>query len=257
MHPITTAVDLNADIGEGFPNDAALIPYLSSANIACGGHAGNADTMRNAVLQCLKNSVSIGAHPSFPDPLNFGRKEMKIPNKEWLSNTITQQMNDLTAVATSLGTTIAYVKPHGALYNISAVNPLVAEWIATIIYNFDASMAVMGLFGSHSLSQAQHIGLATISESFADRLYLPDGSLASRNLPNAVHSDEFIVANQAFAIATGAPFFVNKNEYLQIKAESICLHGDTPFALSFAHQIHCKLLSGGISIQSNLPKKRQ
>jgi len=183
-------IDLNADIAEGFPFDEALLKLLSSANIACGLHAGGAKEMQSAVRFAKENQVRIGAHPGFPDRENFGRTQMDLPEQELIAH-LRYQLGALKAICDGEGTEISYVKPHGALYNQAAKDEKLVRLIAQTIRQFDSNLKLMGLAGSLMLRVAEEEGLQTISEVFADRHYMPDGSLVPRSQPNAmVESDE-------------------------------------------------------------------
>ena len=168
-------IDLNADIAEGFPFDGALLKLLSSANIACGLHAGGAKEMQSAVRFAKENQVRIGAHPGFPDRENFGRTQMDLPEQELIAH-LRYQLGALKAICDGEGAEISYVKPHGALYNQAAKDEKLARLIAQTVYQFDPHFKLMGLAGSLMLRIAEEEGLQTISEVFADRHYMPDGS---------------------------------------------------------------------------------
>ena len=180
-----TCVDLNADVGEGCGQDAALMPLISSANIACGGHAGDDDSMREAVALALEHGVAIGAHPSFPDREHFGRQEMQLGARD-LHECIVAQIESLASIAQTQGTRLRHVKPHGALYNMAARDEELAETVVTAIRSVDPSLMLFGLAGSALLTVATRLGLRAISETFADRAYRPDGSLQPRNEPGSV-----------------------------------------------------------------------
>jgi UPF0271 protein len=249
MDNIKTFIDLNADIGEGLFTDAALMPFISSANIACGYHAGDADTMRRTIEMCLKNNVSIGAHPSFDDKENFGRTEIELPLIE-IKYLIFNQLKSLMELCSELGATLHHVKPHGALYNMSARNPLIASAIAEAVYDVDPSLILFGLSGSHSIAEGVIAGLQTAAEVFADRTYQLDGSLTPRSLPNAlINSDEAAIA-QAVMLAEQHQVIATNGAIIPLMAETICLHGDGPHAVSFARNINQTFIKRGIGIQA-------
>jgi len=218
--------DINCDLGEGLDNDALIMPFISSANIACGYHAGDADIMQRTVELCLKHKVNIGAHPSFLDRENFGRKETELPPQD-IYELITQQLIILDEIAGSFEVKMHHVKPHGALYNMSARDPLIAQVIAKAVRDFDDQLILFGLKGSHSISEGKKIGLKTMDELFADRRYNKDGSLVSRSDPRALINDaDEMLEHVRDMIQQG-----NANE-------TICIHGDGSHAVEFAKAIH-------------------
>lgn len=233
-------IDLNADLAEGFPYDKALLGLISSANIACGLHAGNAAVMKSAVKIAKENGVRIGAHPGFPDRENFGRTVMNLPSEE-LAAYLRYQLGALQAICTAEGAAIAYVKPHGALYNMAAKDVDLARVIAKTVREFDPNLKLMGLAGSLMLQIAEEEGLSTISEVFADRHYLPDGSLVPRSRSDAmVESDDEAIAQVLQMVTRGTVTAVDGSE-VPVKAESICLHGDNQHAVQFAERIVSQL----------------
>lgn len=186
---------INCDMGEGVGNDELIMPFIHSANIACGYHAGDAATMQQTVELCLKYKVAIGAHPSFFDRENFGRTEMKLEQEE-IYDLISQQLFILNETVAGFDTKLLHVKPHGALYNMSAKDSLLAKTIARAVKDFDASLIVVGLSGSYSVSEAKALGLKTANEVFADRSYQDDGSLTPRSQSNAIIDDTEKVVQQ-------------------------------------------------------------
>jgi UPF0271 protein len=249
MDDLIKIIDLNADIGEGFLTDAALMPYISSANIACGYHAGDADTMRHTIEWCLKYNVAIGAHPSFDDKENFGRTEMELPLIE-IKYLIFNQLQVLLELCSEMGASLHHVKPHGALYNMSARNPLIAAAIAEAVYDIDPSLILFGLSGSHSIAEGVIAGLQTAAEVFADRTYELDGILTPRSLPNALITDEVAVIEQAIMLAEQHQVIATNGAIIPMMVETICLHGDGPHAVSFARNIHQTFTRRGIHIQA-------
>src|SRR5688572_1852845 len=177
-------IDINCDMGEGIGNDEAIMPYINSVNIACGYHAGDAETMWRTAELAVKYNVAIGAHPSFPDRENFGRTEMDLPLQE-IYELVIRQLVLLNDVAASFDVKLNHVKPHGALYNMSARDPMLAETIAQAVRDFDDQLILLGLSNSHSITAAKKIGLKTMNEVFADRTYRDDGSLTPRSFPYA------------------------------------------------------------------------
>lgn len=245
--PIT--IDLNADVGEGLPTDADLMPFISSANIACGYHAGNADTMRRTVELCLQQDVAVGAHPSFADPENFGRSEMQLTFSA-IKDLVSEQLHIIQKICNEMGTTLHHVKPHGALYNMSARDPQIAEAIAEAVKAFNPSLVLFGLSGSHSVAEGVMAGLVTAAEVFADRTYQPDGSLTPRNQPNALISTVEEAVVQAEMLVTGQEVLAINGAIIPVMAETICLHGDGPHAVSFARKLHQLFSDRGIRIQA-------
>lgn len=249
MGNVIRTIDLNADIGEGLLTDAALMPFISSANIACGYHAGDAETMRLTIELCLKHNVAIGAHPSFDDKENFGRTEIELPLIE-IKKLICNQLQALLELCKDIGATLHHVKPHGALYNMSARNPLIAAAIANAVFDVDPSLILFGLSGSHSIAEGVIVGLQTVAEVFADRTYQLDGSLTHRSLPNALITDEKAAIEQAVMLAEHHQVIATNGAIISVMAETICLHGDGPHAVSFTRNIHKTFTLRGIHIQA-------
>lgn len=242
-------VDLNADLAEGCGVDEALLQRVTSANICCGIHAGGANHIRQALEWAKQNNVRVGAHPSFPDRENFGRSNMNLPNDE-LRAWLLYQLGALQSLCHSVGVALAYVKPHGALYNQSAQNIDLANLIAQTIAEFDPKLKLMGLSGSLHIQVAKNHGLGAISEVFADRRYLPDGSLVPRSRPDAtVSSDDEAVAQVLQMVQQGCVTAVDGSR-VAVQADSICLHGDGIHALEFADKIRAALKNHQITIQA-------
>ncbi len=243
-------IDINCDMGEGVGNEAALMPFISSANIACGFHAGDTNTMLQTLELCKQFNVSAGAHPSFLDRANFGRREMELPVTE-LYELIIQQLLIMQEVAEMAEVTIRHVKPHGALYNMSAREPLVAQVIAKAVKNFDSTLSLVGLSGSCSIEQAIEIGLNTISEVYADRTYQDDGTLTPRTINGSMINDPAMAAAQVLEmIREGTVTTINGNK-IPIVAETVCLHGDGPHVLQIAETICTTLKQQGIVVRSH------
>ena len=233
-------VDLNVDLAEGCGNDEKLLQLVSSANVACGLHAGDYNEMRKAIQWAKANQVRIGAHPSFPDRENFGRTNMQLPDDE-LKACLLYQLGALKALCDAENVTIDYVKPHGALYNQAAKDPALARLIAQTIKAFDPTLALMGLSGSLMLNIAQKEGLDIISEVFADRHYLADGSLVPRTRDDAlVENDEEAISQVLQMVLEGTVPTVDGGN-VAIQADSICLHGDGAHAIEFAEKIRVAL----------------
>jgi UPF0271 protein len=214
-------MQINCDLGEGIGNDAELMPYIDEANIACGFHAGDAFTMRETVALCIRHGVKIGAHPSYLDRENFGRKEIELSPEE-IYLLVRKQVEILKKITEQAGAKLNHVKPHGALYNISAKKEAVAKAIAKAVKDIDSSLILFGLKNSHSIAAAKNIGLKTAEEAFADRRYESDGSLTPRSQPDACFTEIRDVLDQV----------------KKIKADTWCIHGDGPHAVDFAKALH-------------------
>jgi UPF0271 protein len=213
-------VDLNCDMGElaDAAHEAALMEHITSANVACGGHAGDEAMMERTVRLALDRGLRIGAHPGYPDRVNFGRIEMPMSAAE-IEQTVVEQIERLEAVVERLGGTIVHVKPHGALYNVAVRNAEVARAIGAAVAKWNAAVPVFGLAGSPMLEVWRSMGLRAVGEAFADRCYEADGTLRNRKLPGALITDPAAAAAQAVRFAREG------------RAETICVHGDTPGAV--------------------------
>jgi UPF0271 protein len=233
-------MDINCDMGEGVGNEAALMPYINSANIACGYHAGNAETMRQVSLLCLEHQVHIGAHPSFLDRENFGRTPMHLPAAE-VYEIVTAQLNDLHKILKENGAKLHHVKPHGALYNMAADNAVLANAIAMAVKHFDASLIFYGLSGSVMIEQAKKVGLQTANEVFADRSYQKDATLTPRTQPGALLQTVEEVMEQVMKLVKENKVRAITGEEIIIAADTICIHGDGKHAVEFAAAIYKKL----------------
>ena len=242
-------IDINCDMGEGIGNDAAIMPYISSANIACGYHAGDEETMKQTVELCVKHNVAIGAHPSFFDKENFGRTEMYLPSSE-VYDLVTKQIHLLDKIAKQQGASLHHVKPHGALYNMSAKDPQLAAAIALAVKDVDEKLILYGLSGSFSISKAKEAELKTANEVFADRTYQDDGSLTPRTKPNALIEDETKSLQQVLQIIKEGTVTTLSGKTISILADTICIHGDGKHAVEFAKCIYETLEKEKIIIQS-------
>lgn len=241
-------VDLNVDLAEGYGNDERLLQLVSSANVACGLHAGDYNEMRKAIAWAKTNKVRVGAHPSFPDRENFGRTAMQLSD-EMLKACLRYQLGAIKALCDAEDIVLSYVKPHGALYNQAAQDPALARLIAETVKGFDANLKLMGLSGSVMLTVAEEVGLGVIAEVFADRHYLADGSLVPRSRPDAlVESDEEAIKQVLQMVEQQAVTSVD-GFIIPIKADSICLHGDGAHAVEFAEKIRLALAKRHIHIQ--------
>ncbi len=234
---ISGLIDINCDTGEGIGNESLLMPYINSANIACGYHAGDTAIMEEVVGLCLLHNVRIGAHPSFPDRENFGRTEMQLPPGE-IYRLVTDQLELLNRIVVQKGGSLRHVKPHGALYNMAAKQSPIAHAIVRAVKDFDPSLICYGLSGSVMIDIANEAGLQTANEVFADRTYQPDGSLTPRAMPNALISDGMIMLQQVMKFARENKVMTVTGEEICIKADTICIHGDGVHAVQFAKAIH-------------------
>lgn len=244
------SVDLNADLGEqSNGSDEALLGLVSSANIACGWHAGSALMMQQCVAWAVDRGVAIGAHPSFPDRDNFGRTEMQLPANEIYSG-VQYQIGALAAIAAANGAGLAHVKPHGALYNMAARDAALADTIVAAIYDVDPTLALFGLAGSELIAAARRGGLTAIEEVFADRGYNPDGSLVKRGAPGALIEDEEQALAQTMHMIRDGKVRAIDGSWVPLKADTVCLHGDGAHALAFARRIHAELTRQGIAIRA-------
>ncbi|QKJ86400.1 5-oxoprolinase subunit A [Paramixta manurensis] len=242
-------IDLNADLGEGCGNDEALLQLVTSANIACGFHAGDAQTMLQSVRLALAAGVAIGAHPAFPDRENFGRTAMRLP-AETVYAQVVYQVGALKAITEGEGGKLTHVKPHGMLYNQSAVEAELAEAIARAVKAVDASLILVGLPNSQALLAARRLGLATRQEVFADRGYQRDGTLVPRSQPGAlIENDEQAIAQTLSMVQQGRVKSV-EGEWVAVQAESVCLHGDGAHALHFARQLRAAFSRQHITLTS-------
>lgn len=229
-----TAVDLNADLGEGCPYDADLMPLLTSASIACGGHAGNADTMRSALALARRHAVQVGAHPGYPDPHHFGRRDLDLP-ADRLRQTLHDQIRVLQTLAAEEGISVAYLKPHGALYNRACRDASVAEVIAGVAREW--GLALLGLPASELEREARRIGVRFVPEGFADRRYRPDGSLVPRSEKDAMISDPREGVEQVLWLIR------------EQGVQTICIHGDQAQAVAFATALRQALHDAGVVVQ--------
>ena len=242
-------IDINCDMGEGVGNEKELMPFISSANIACGYHAGDEKIIWKTIELAMKYKVNVGAHPSFLDKENFGRKEMNLSYEE-IYELVTQQLLLFNEIANSIDVGIHHVKPHGALYNISARDALIAKAIASAIKDFNPGLLLFGLSGSHSISEAKSIGLKTAAEVFADRTYQDDGTLTPRSQPNALIENVNEVAKHVLQMTKEETVTTITGKNLSINAETICIHGDGKEAVLFAKTIYEALKQHNIEIKT-------
>jgi UPF0271 protein len=246
------AIDLNSDLGESFGvwqlgDDEAMLDIVTSANVACGFHAGDPSTLRRVCQAAADRKVSIGAQVSYPDLLGFGRRFIDIDPTE-LRDAVLYQLGALDGFAQVAGTGVQYVKPHGALYHACISHPEQAEAVVEAAHEYDPSMAVLGAPGSPLLAVADALGMEPVSEAFADRSYRSDGTLVPRSEPDAVLTDPDLVARRAVAIATDRQVTAIDGSVVQVDARSICIHGDTPGAVALAQAVRAGLEMASVGI---------
>jgi UPF0271 protein len=224
-------------MGEGIGNDEAIMPFITSANISCGFHAGNGDIIRRTIFLAMKYNVRIGAHPSFRDRENFGRNEMHLGHDK-LYAIVLEQLIKMDLIAKERGTALHHVKPHGALYNMAARDAETAGTIAQVIADFNEALVLYGLSNSCLINEAKALGLKTANEVFADRTYQDDGSLTPRSQPNALIENDEHCLQQVLQMTRQGTITTTSGKIIPIIADTICIHGDGKHALSFAKKIH-------------------
>jgi len=249
-----SAVDLNSDLGEGFGrwslgDDEQMLGIVSSANVACGFHAGDPASIRRTVRSAVAHGVTIGAHVGYRDLAGFGRRNMDVPDDE-LEADVAYQIGALRGLADAEGGVVTYVKPHGALYNAIATHEAQAAAVVEAVTTFDPSLAVLGMPGSRWLALAEQAGLETVAEAFADRAYTPDGRLVSRREPGAVLHDPEVVARRAVRFATDATVVAVDGSVLSMPARSVCVHSDTPGALELVQAVRAGMAEAGVRVES-------
>ncbi|THJ67408.1 LamB/YcsF family protein [Arthrobacter echini] len=247
-------IDLNSDVGESFGNwtmgdDAAVLTSVSSANIACGFHAGDPSTIAQTCREAVASGVTIGAHVAYRDLAGFGRRFLDCSPTE-LADDVLYQIGALEAIARAAGGTVAYVKPHGALYNTIVTHEVHAQAVVDAVGAFGGDLPLLLLPGSVALTAAERAGLRGVAEAFADRAYNPDGTLVSRREAGAVLHDESEVAANMVRLATEGVIIARDGSILNTSAESICLHGDTAGAVSMAAAVRRELEAAGVGIRS-------
>ena len=245
-------IDLNSDLGEGYGawtmgDDTAMLGIVSSANVACGFHAGDPLTIRATVDAAAAQGVAVGAHVSYPDRVGFGRRPMDVTPAELTADVI-YQIGALQGIARAAGTQVTYVKPHGALYNTVANDARQADAVIAAIKEIDPSLVLMALAGAPILARAADAGLATVAEAFGDRAYTPDGQLVSRREKGAVLHDADAVAARMLRLATEGVIEAIDGSVLHLQADSICVHGDSAGAVDMARRIREELVAGGVTI---------
>lgn len=248
------SMDLNSDVGESFGHwtlgdDTAMFASVSSANVACGFHAGDPTVIRRTCREAVTAGVTIGAHVGYRDLAGFGRRFMDIDPAE-LADDVVYQIGALQALAAAEGGRVRYVKPHGGLYNAIVSHTAQARAVVDAVKSVDPNLPILGLPGSEVLRLAEAAGLRGVSEAFADRAYNPDGTLVSRKLPGAVLEDPAQVAEHVLRMATESAIRTVDGSILKINAESICVHGDSPGAVAMASAVRTALSGAGITIAS-------
>ncbi|WP_439691784.1 LamB/YcsF family protein [Curtobacterium sp. SP.BCo] len=252
-----TTIDLNSDLGEGFGvwsagDDQAVLDVVSSANIACGAHAGDPVIMLATARAAAARGVAVGAHVAYRDLAGFGRRPVHVSPDELYADVV-HQIGALVAAAHVAGTAVTYVKPHGALYNTACADPEQASAVVRAVADVDPSLAVLALPGSELLRAAEAHGLRAVAEAFADRAYEPDGSLVSRSTPGAVLHDPAAVADRVLRIVTEGVATAVDGSDVPVRAESVCVHGDSPGAVAMARAIRELLTSRDVTIAPFAP----
>jgi 5-oxoprolinase (ATP-hydrolysing) subunit A len=250
MRPPT--VDLNSDLGEGFGawtmgDDDALLEIVTSANVACGFHAGDPGTMRRVCRRAADLGVAIGAHVGYRDLAGFGRRAMAV-DPEDLADDVVYQIAALDGFARMAGVRVAYVKPHGALYNTIAVDPVQAGAVAEAVHRYDPGLAVLGLDGTHGLARAAAKGLTTVAEAFVDRAYTAEGTLVPRGQTGAVLHDVDEIVTRCVDMVVAGKVRAISGEKLSIRPRSLCVHGDTPGAVRIASAVRAGLIAAGVAL---------
>ena len=247
------SVDLNADLGEGSGHDAELFELISSANIATGFHAGDSDTMHAAISAAMQHGVAVGAHPSFFDRENFGRKELKVPNEE-VFDAVAYQLGIFQAIASALGVRPNHVKPHGALYNMAVCDEKLADAIARGIESVDPKLILFAPDNTELARAGETHGVQIAREIFADRNYLNDGWLVPRTRPDALLRDPKEAAERVLRMLREGKVRSVEGHDVDVRGETICVHGDTPGAVEFARELRTQLEREGVGISA--PQRR-
>ena len=253
-----STIDLNSDLGEGFGrwtlgDDTEMLGIVTSANIACGFHAGDPLVIRNTVIGAREAGVAIGAHVGYRDLAGFGRRNMDVSSAELIADVI-YQIGALQGIARAAGTTVTYVKPHGALYNTIVHDKRQAQDVVTAIREIDPALAVLGLPGSEVLRAAEAAGLRSVTEAFADRAYTPAGTLVSRKEAGSVLHDAEQVAARMVQLATDGTLTAIDGSTIRVSADSICVHGDSPGATEMAAHVRRALTAAGITLTAFAPR---
>ncbi|MGN8048489.1 LamB/YcsF family protein [Curtobacterium sp. 22159] len=247
-----TTIDLNSDLGEGFGawtmgDDEAMLDVVSSANIACGAHAGDPSIMLATCRAAAERGVTVGAHVAYRDLVGFGRRPVQVTPDELYADVV-HQLGALVATARVAGTAVRYVKPHGALYNTACADPVQAEVVARAVADVDPTLTLLALPGSELLRAATDRGLRAVGEAFADRAYEPDGSLVSRSRPGAVLHDPDVIAERVLRMVTDGTVTAVDGSEVPVGADSVCVHGDTPDAVAMARAIRALLTRNRVAV---------
>lgn len=245
-------VDLNCDLGEGGLHDAALMPLITSANIACGGHAGDEATMKAAIALALQHGTAIGAHPGIADRENFGRVERPLTPAA-VRELVVGQTERLQRLAAAAGGMVAHVKPHGALYTLAAREAAIAAAVAEAVYEVDSRLVLIGLANSHLVEAGLACGLRVMHEAFADRTYQADGMLTPRRRPDALITEEARAVAQVLRMVTEGKVTATDGSEVEIRAETICLHGDGARPVEFAQELRRALAEAGVEVGVHRP----
>lgn len=248
------AVDLNSDLGESYGvwtlgDDRAMLELVSSANVACGFHAGDPSTLRSVCVAAVSRGVRIGAQVSFPDLAGFGRRHLVMEPDE-LRDTVLYQLGALDGFAQVAGAGVTYVKPHGALYHATMRDPDLARAVVEAAHEYDPSLAILGLPDSELLRAADDAGMEPVEEAFADRAYLPDGNLAPRSWPGSVLVDPEVVARRVVRLVNDREVVATDGSVIAVRARSVCIHGDTPDSVALARAIRTALDECGVRISA-------
>ena len=252
-------IDLNSDLGESYGawrmgDDAAMLEVVSSANVACGFHAGDPAGILRTVKAAAERGVAIGAHVSYPDLAGFGRRDMDIAPAD-LTADVVYQIGALSGLAAAVGSKVRYVKPHGALYNRIAVDAVQGAAVIAALKAVDPTLVLMGLAGAPILDQARAAGLAVVAEAYADRAYTPAGHLVPRREAGAVLHDASLIAARMVRLATEGVVEAIDGSVIRIDAQSICVHGDSPGAVAIAREVRGRLEAAGIAVAPFLPMR--
>lgn len=243
-------IDLNADLGEGDAYDEELLQIVSSCNVACGGHAGDVESMTRTVRSAIANGVAVGAHPGYPDRDGFGRQSGFLDG-DALYDSLTEQVTELADVAAHLGARLTHVKPHGALYNDAVANQALADIIARVTAEAPGAPAFVGMADTELEFAAERHGLTFFAEAFVDRAYEPDGTLVPRKEPGAVHEELSVATTQAVRLAEDGEATARNGDIVTVRADTLCIHGDTPGASEKARAVRDVLESHGVEISAN------
>jgi UPF0271 protein len=244
-----TSIDLNADLGEGDPYDEELLQIVSSANVACGGHAGDAESMAQTIRLAIENGVAVGAHPGYPDRDGFGRQSGFMRGDD-LYDSLTEQVTALADTAAQMGARIAHIKPHGALYNDAVGDRDLADIIARVTAETPGEPAFVGMANTELESAAERHRLRFVAEAFVDRAYEADGTLVSRKEPGAVHEDLAVATTQAVRLAENGQVTARNGDVVNVRADTLCIHGDTPGAAEKARAVRDVLESHGVEVRA-------